>query len=228
MERSDGRKGGRPAYPTEVMVRILVLKRLYNLSDEQMQFQLLDGMSYQRFCLLQDSMNVPDRNTIWRFGERICVDGAMALLRGVDAQLHRYGFIARGGQAIDATLVPAPVLHIGKDDRSQLAAGETPEWSDAKRRQKDLDARIPKSMAKATLATSSVSASITKMALSVVLRQAQPASTMDTTLTTCLTKATRASKWTPTKAIPASKGKPCSKHWVLKMVFSAKRKRTSP
>lgn len=35
IERSDGRKGGRPAYPTEVMVRILVLKRLYNLSDEQ-------------------------------------------------------------------------------------------------------------------------------------------------------------------------------------------------
>jgi hypothetical protein len=31
MERSDGRKGRRPAYPTEVMVRILVLKRLYNL-----------------------------------------------------------------------------------------------------------------------------------------------------------------------------------------------------
>ena len=67
IERSDGRKGGRPPYPTEVMVRILVLKRLYNLSDEQMEYQLLDRMSYQRFCLLQNSMNVPDRNTIWRF-----------------------------------------------------------------------------------------------------------------------------------------------------------------
>ena len=90
-------------------MRILVLKRLYNLSDEQMEFQLLDRMSYQRFCLLQDAMNVPDRNTIWRFGERIGVDGATVLLHGVDARLHRHGFIARGGQAIDATLVPAPV-----------------------------------------------------------------------------------------------------------------------
>jgi len=43
--RSDGRKGGRPSYPTEVMVRVLVLKRLYNLSDEQMEYQLLDRMS---------------------------------------------------------------------------------------------------------------------------------------------------------------------------------------
>lgn len=140
IERSDGRKGGRSAYPTEVMVRILVLKRLYNLSDEQMEFQLLDRMSYQRFCLLQDAMNVPDRNTIWRFGERIGVDGATALLHGVDAQLHSHGFIARGGQAIDATLVPAPVQHIGKDDRKKLAAGQQPDWSYAKRRQKDLDA----------------------------------------------------------------------------------------
>ena len=52
IERSDGRKGGRPAYPTEVMVRILVLKRLYNLSDEQMEFQLLDRMSYQQAAAL--------------------------------------------------------------------------------------------------------------------------------------------------------------------------------
>jgi hypothetical protein len=27
-------RGGRPLFPTETMVRILVLKRLYNLSDE--------------------------------------------------------------------------------------------------------------------------------------------------------------------------------------------------
>lgn len=140
IERSDGRQGGRPAYPTEVMVRILVLKRLYNLSEEQMEYQLLDRMSYQRFCLLQDSMNVPDRNTIWRFGERIGVDGATALLQGVDEQLHRHGYIARGGQAIDATLVPAPRQHISKDDRRKLDEGQQPQWSEAKLRQKDTDA----------------------------------------------------------------------------------------
>ena len=140
IERSDGRKGGRPAYPTEVMVRILVLKRLYNLSDEQMEYQLLDRMSYQRFCLLQHSMNVPDRNTIWRFGERIGVDGATALLQGVDAQLHRHGYIARGGQAIDATLVPAPRQRIRKDEREKLKSGQEPDWSDTQRRHKDTEA----------------------------------------------------------------------------------------
>jgi hypothetical protein len=43
-------QGGRPPFPTEAMVRILILKRLYNLCDEQMEYQLLDRMSYQRFC----------------------------------------------------------------------------------------------------------------------------------------------------------------------------------
>ena len=56
-------KGGRPAYPIETMVRILVLKRLYNLSDEAMEYQLLDRMSYKRFCGLADSRTIPDRTT---------------------------------------------------------------------------------------------------------------------------------------------------------------------
>ena len=46
----DTTKGGRPAYPSAVMARILILKYLYNLSDEQMEYQLLDRMSYQRFA----------------------------------------------------------------------------------------------------------------------------------------------------------------------------------
>ena len=57
--RGDARRGGRPAYPSAVMVRILILKYLYNLSDGQMEYQLLDRMSYQRFCLLTDSANDP-------------------------------------------------------------------------------------------------------------------------------------------------------------------------
>ena len=54
LPRGDGSKGGRPPYPTAVMVRILVLKYLNNLSDEQLEYQLLDRTSYQRFCMLTD------------------------------------------------------------------------------------------------------------------------------------------------------------------------------
>ena len=86
IERSDARKGGRPAYPTEVMVRVMVLKRLYNLSDEQMEYQLLDRMSYKRFCGLSHSATIPDRTTIWIFEQRIGEAGAQALFDGVSTR----------------------------------------------------------------------------------------------------------------------------------------------
>ncbi len=41
--------GGRPAYDYVMMFRILFLQRLYNLSDNQMQFQLMDRISFMRF-----------------------------------------------------------------------------------------------------------------------------------------------------------------------------------
>lgn len=109
-------KGGRPAYPTETLVRILVLKRLNNLSDERMEFLLLDRLSYQRFCGLTQALNVPDRTTIWAFENRIGEAGATALFEGVTKQLLRKGFIARGGQMIDATLVPAPQQKISRKE----------------------------------------------------------------------------------------------------------------
>ena len=49
--------------------------------------------------------------------------------------------MARCGQIIDATLVSAPIQHFTKADKEQLGQGTIrSEWSEAKRRQKDLDA----------------------------------------------------------------------------------------
>ncbi len=74
---------------------------------------------------LQDSMNLPNRNTIWRFAQCIGVDGAAALLQCVDAQLQRLGYIARGGQPSNATLVSAPRQHVGKEEE-RLSNAESP------------------------------------------------------------------------------------------------------
>ena len=57
-------RGGRPPFPTEVMVRILLIQQLFNLSDEQMEFQLLDRLSFQRFAGLRQTSHIPDRTTI--------------------------------------------------------------------------------------------------------------------------------------------------------------------
>ena len=89
-------------------MRILVLKRLYNLADEQMEYRLLDRMSSQRFCGLENAINIPDRTTLWKCEQRIGESGAKALFDGVSTDLLKKGFIARGGQIIDASLIPAP------------------------------------------------------------------------------------------------------------------------
>ena len=53
------------------MVRTLLLQQLYNLSDEQLEFQLLDRLSFQRFAGLRHSSQIPDRTTFWTFRERL-------------------------------------------------------------------------------------------------------------------------------------------------------------
>jgi IS5 family transposase len=127
------------------MVRILVLKRLHNLSDEQMEYQLLDRMSYQRFCGLEDAINIPERTTIWKFEQRIGESGAKALFDGVSTQLLKKGFIARGGQIIDASLVPAPKQRNSRKENKLLRQKAIPlDWKPAK----------PKNMEKTTMATS--------------------------------------------------------------------------
>lgn len=98
-------------------------------------------MSYQRFCLLADSVTIPDRNTIWHYQQCLGVEGLTALFQAVGGLLLRQGFMARSGQIIDATLVSAPIQYYINEQKGQLAQGKTPEdWSEAKRRQKALHA----------------------------------------------------------------------------------------
>lgn len=88
----------------------LVLKHLYKLSDEQTEYQLLDRMSYQRFCLLEGSATIDDRNTIWHYQQRLGVDGVTALFQAVDSQLLQHGCMARRGQIIVASTEPTVAI----------------------------------------------------------------------------------------------------------------------
>jgi transposase len=73
-------QGGRPPFPTELMIHILVLQQLYNLSDEAMEYQLLDRHTFQKFCGLENSSSIPDEKTIWFFKERINKEGGAEAL----------------------------------------------------------------------------------------------------------------------------------------------------
>jgi len=135
-------RGGRPPFPTQVMVRILLIQQLFNLFDEQMEFQLLDRLSFQRFAGLRDTSQIPDRTTIWTFKERLIKAGASeSVFDAVNRQLAKHGYIARGGQLLDASIVEAPKLSLNKEEKTLMREDATPiDWKPAKRRQKDTDA----------------------------------------------------------------------------------------
>jgi len=68
-------KGGRPPYPTVLMIQILVLQQLYNLLDDALEYQLLDRRSFLRFLDLTESGSIPDAKTIWLFRDHLAQAG---------------------------------------------------------------------------------------------------------------------------------------------------------
>ncbi|MBO1077193.1 transposase [Roseomonas marmotae] len=143
LARSDRSRGGRPPYDGVLMFRILVLQALYSLSDEQAEFQLRDRLSFMRFVGLALHQAVPDAKTIWLYREQLKQAGAMeGLFRRFDEVLAAKGFLAMGGQIIDATLIAAPRQKLTTEEKAIIREGGTPaDWSKPKRAQKDQDAR---------------------------------------------------------------------------------------
>src|SRR3990167_9706629 len=60
LKRSDGSKGGRPPYDPVLMFKVLVLQALYNLSDDQAEFQIRDRLSFMRFLGLNPNAPSPE------------------------------------------------------------------------------------------------------------------------------------------------------------------------
>jgi IS5 family transposase len=91
---------------------------------------------------------VPDATTVWQYREQLVQAGVVDELFGAfDAYLKDQGWLAMGGQMIDASIVPVPKQRNDRDENAAIKAGKTPEgWDNkpAKNRQKDTDARWTK------------------------------------------------------------------------------------
>lgn len=139
---------GRKPIDALVLFRMLILQSLYNLSDEQIEYQVRDRLSFTRFLGLGIEASIPDGTTLWLFREKLAKAGLMdKLFERFGQHLEAKGYIARGGQMVDATIVPVPRQRNSRAENDQVKAGTTPgEWKKrpAKNRQKDKDARWTK------------------------------------------------------------------------------------
>ena len=139
---------GRKPYDAILKFKIVVLQSLYNLSDEQTEFMIRDRLSFMRFLDLRLEDTVPDATTLWLFREAL-VEAKLihTLFDRFGQHLAAKGYIARGGQIVDATIVSAPKQRNTREENNTVKNGDTPEdWEKkpAKNRQKDKDARWTK------------------------------------------------------------------------------------
>jgi len=146
-EKERKSNAGRKPFDVVLMFKVLVLQHLYNLSDEQIEYQIRDRTSFCRFLGLTPEGRVPDARTVWLLREQIktldLVDGLFVALL---AQIEASGYTPKKGQIVDASIVAAPRQRNTRQENDALKRGQTPiDWDAseqaAKRRQKDTEAR---------------------------------------------------------------------------------------
>lgn len=141
-------KGGRKPYDYVLMFKILILQRYYNLSDDQIEFQINDRMSFMRFLNLTIADDIPDSKTVWCFKEQL-ID--IKILESIFAlfldHLQKIGLVANEGKIIDASFIEVPIQRNSKEKNDLIKEGKGVElWSNHphKKAQKDVDARWTK------------------------------------------------------------------------------------
>jgi len=136
---------GRKRIDPLILFKMLVLQQLFNLSDQELEFQVNDRRTFEHFVGSGVMSSIPDATTVAFFRDRLLKAGVIEeLFEMFESYLRSQGLQARGGQIIDATLVPVPKQRNTREENEEIKAGRLPEGWDKnpdRLRQKDLDAR---------------------------------------------------------------------------------------
>jgi IS5 family transposase len=145
-----GKKSNAGAKPFDVvmMFKIMILQRYYGLGDSQIEYQILDRLSFKKFLGIESGDKVPDEKTVWLFRENLTNKG---LVEDIFAQFNLYleneGLIMNQGKIVDASFTLAPRQRNTREENKIIKSGQGDElWKDQpnKKRHKDIDARWTK------------------------------------------------------------------------------------
>tara|TARA_Y100000031_G_C8191547_1_gene371634 strand:+ start:37 stop:1131 length:1095 start_codon:yes stop_codon:yes gene_type:complete len=113
--------GGRPRKEVLMMTKILFVQHLYNMSDPELEDQLNDRLSFQRFVGLSMSIKVPDYTTIWRFRDALIkhnlLDGIFEMVIG---ECETKGLVIKRGTIVDSTIIKSSTRPLSKNKRNVL------------------------------------------------------------------------------------------------------------
>jgi IS5 family transposase len=139
--------GGRPPFDYVMMFKVLILQKIYNISDDQAEYQINDRLSFQRFIGIQLYDTVPDAKTICHFRETLKEAKILdTIFYRFTEKLEKENIITYSGSIIDATFVDVPKQRNTRDENKEIVEGNVPKkWLTKKNRhkraQKDTDAR---------------------------------------------------------------------------------------
>jgi len=139
--------GAKP-YDVVMLFKILILQRYYGLGDTQIEYQILDRLSFKKFLGLESGDKVPDEKTVWLFREKLTQSGLVKeIFEQFTLFLEGEGLIINEGKMIDASFTIAPRQRNTREENKQIKEGKGDElWNDQahKKRHKDTDARWTK------------------------------------------------------------------------------------
>jgi IS5 family transposase len=139
---------GRKHYDVILMFKLLILQQLYNISDDELEYQVKDRFSFMEFLGLGIEDNIPDSKTVWLFRQKLVERNLTeSLFETFDEFIRSAGYRAEKGQIVDATLVNVPKQRNSREENQTIKNGEVPEdWEESPHQlsQKDVDARWTK------------------------------------------------------------------------------------
>ena len=103
------RRGERPPFDEVLMFKVLVLKRLHDMTDDQVAYEIVNRLTWCHFLglLEHDSPLPPDEVVIRRFSEGLAAAGVLdRLWQDFDSHLAEMGIGVNKGRYIPPQLVP--------------------------------------------------------------------------------------------------------------------------
>lgn len=139
--------GAKP-YDVVLMFKIMILQRYYGLGDKQIEYQIIDRISFKKFLGIETSDKIPDEKTVWLFRENITNTGLVEdLFMEFKNHLASTGLIFNEGQLVDASFTIAPRQRNTREENEKIKNGQGDDlWNNHphKKRHKDIDARWTK------------------------------------------------------------------------------------
>lgn len=148
LNRNKKNNAGAKPFDVVMMFKIMILQRYYGLGDTQIEYQILDRLSFKKFLGLESGDKVPDEKTVWAFREKLTNESLVGdIFSQFTKHLESKGFIMNEGKMVDASFTVAPRQRNTRDENKKIKEGNGDElWNDKpnKKKHKDIDARWTK------------------------------------------------------------------------------------